>query len=90
MNKYLKVEKESIIVEIMTPNHLLIGKLTKDKGIRFSDYLRRAEVQEGLFITLSDVKILNLNTRELIDSKKFLGVNVKYIVTITDGDEDKI
>ncbi len=86
MDKYLKVEKEVIDAEIMTTNYLLVGKFTKDQGIRFIDYLRRPEVQQGRFITLADVKILNPHTKQVIDTRKFLGVNVKFIVTVTELD----
>lgn len=83
MAEYLKVEKEMIRIEVTTPHLLLRGKFTKDKGIRFTDYFNRDKTKQS-FVVLSDVEVIDGHSRQLIERKKFLAVNVEYVVTATE------
>lgn len=85
MAGYLKVEKEQIGVEIMIPGQILVGSFTKDKGIRFTSYFNRTETQHG-FIVVSDVTILDANTRKELGKQRYLAINVDYIVTATESE----
>jgi hypothetical protein len=84
MVEYLKAEKESIQIEVTTLGQILVGKFHKDKGIRLIDYLNRVENKQK-FIVLSDVNILDYRTRQIIETKEFLAINVEYIVTATEN-----
>lgn len=87
MAEYLKVEKEMIRIEVTTSHLMLRGKFTKDKGIRFTDYFNRDKTKQS-FVVLSDVELIDGHTRQLIEHKKFLAVNVEYIVTATELEAD--
>ncbi|EKD27343.1 MAG: hypothetical protein ACD_79C00751G0001 [uncultured bacterium] len=84
--QFLRVEKEQVVVEVTTPNQIVVGKFTKDKGIRLIDYFNRIDNQQG-FIVLSEVEILDYSTRKQIAKKIFLAINVEYIVTFTQLEE---
>ena len=86
MAEYLKVEKEMIRIEVSTSHMILRGKFTKDKGIRFTDYFNRDKTKQG-FVVLSDVEVIDGHTRQFIERKKFLAVNVEYIVTATEMED---
>ena len=87
MEDYLKVQKEMIGIEVSTSHLILRGKFTKDKGIRFTDYFNRDKTKQG-FVVLSDVDVMDARSRELIEHKKFLAVNVEYIVTATELEQE--
>jgi hypothetical protein len=82
MPEYLKVEKERIKIKIITVSHIMVGRFIKDKGIRFTDYLKRDKNQD--FVVISDVKVLDLHTKETIEEMDFLAVNAHYIVAVTE------
>ncbi len=84
MSQYLKLEKEVIYVQVTTTGQILVGKFTKDKGIRFTDYFNRDESNQNLFAVIAEVKVLDIQSHELLEENKFLAVNVNYIVTATE------
>lgn len=88
VEKFLKVEKEKIRVEMTIPDQILIGFFNKDKGIRLTDYFNRDQTKQG-FVVLYDVSILDVKSRQEIEKKKFLAVNVDYIITATEIHEEK-
>ncbi len=82
MSQYLKVEKEVINIQVTTTGQILVGKFTKDKGIRFTDYFNRDSKQD--FAVLAEVKVLDMRSHEVLEENKFLAINVNYIVTATE------
>jgi hypothetical protein len=86
MAQYLKVEKEVIHIQITTTGQILVGKFTKDKGIRFTDYFNRDFNHSASqdFVVLAEVKVLDIHSHKLLEESKFLAVNVSYIVTATE------
>ncbi len=87
MADYLKVDKEMIRIEVSTSHLILKGKFTKDKGIRFTDYFNRDKTKQS-FVVLSDVEVIDGHSRQLIERKKFLAVNVEYVVTATELEQE--
>lgn len=85
--RFLNLEKEYINVEITVPRQILRGKLKKDKGIRFTDYFNR-DRKMNRFILLIDVEVIPLETNRTIERKKFLIVNLDYIVSATELEEE--
>ncbi|MBN2144152.1 MAG: hypothetical protein JW774_05975 [Candidatus Aureabacteria bacterium] len=82
MAEYLKVEKERIKIKVLTVSHLLVGRFIKDKGIRFTDYFNRDKGQD--FVVISDVKVYDPHSRDLIEEMDFLALNIHYIVAVTE------
>ena len=87
MSDYLKVDKEMIRIEVSTSHLILKGKFTKDKGIRFTDYFNRDKTKQS-FVVLSDVEVIDGHSRQFIEHKKFLAVNVEYVVTATELEQE--
>lgn len=87
MEEYLKVKKEMIRIEVSTSHLILRGKFVKDRGIRFTDYITRDKTKQS-FVVLSDVEVIDARSRQLIEHKKFLAVNVEYVVTATELEQE--
>lgn len=86
MPDYIKAERESIKIEVTTPMELLVGNFNKVKNIRFTDYFNQDRTKQG-FVVMFDVEVYDLISRNLKEKKKFLAVNVEYIVTATEIEE---
>ena len=86
MQQFLKVDKEQLRVVITIPDQVLIGWFTKDKGIRFTDYLNRDKTGQG-FIVISDVEVFDTKTNEQTGKRAFLAVNINFVITASEWNE---